>query len=139
MAETAKNAINLDNYKPTRKERALIEALSDPANKNKNVSELCQVAGISREWYYKLMQKPEFVAYYKKVQFEVVKSSIAKVLSAAIDFAINDPKCHQDRKMILEMADMYTEKIKQEMTGENGSPLQVVFNIPRPKRDTDAN
>lgn len=128
MAETAaKNPINLDNYKPTRKEKALLEALSNPANRNCNVSELCQVAGISREWYYKLMQKPEFIAYYKKVQYEVIKGSIAKVLSATIDFAINDPKCHQDRKMLLEMADMYTEKkeLKQDIQGEMG--LTVVF------------
>lgn len=99
-----------DIYKPTAKEKNLIEAMSDPNNRDKNVTELCQAAEISRDSYYAMMRKPEFLAYYKQVQFEVVKGSIAKVLAATIDFAVNEPKCHSDRKIILEMGDMYREK-----------------------------
>lgn len=117
----------VDEYKPTAKEKKLIDTLCDPANRYKNITELCQVAGISREAYYKMFRKPQFVAYYKKVQFEAVKSSVAKVLAASIEFAISDPKCFQDRKMLLEMGEMYTEKIRQEHTGEGGGPLQIVF------------
>lgn len=127
MAETAETTTKLDIYKPSAKEMKLIEALSDPANRDKNVTDMCQAAGISREAYYIMMRKPEFLTYYKQVQFEVVKGSIAKVLAATIDFAINSPKCHQDRKMILEMGEMYKEKIQQEHTGADGVPLRVIF------------
>lgn len=124
MAETATKA---DIYKPTAKERKLIEVMSEPMNRNLNVTELCQSAEISRDSYYTMMRKTEFLAYFKQAQFEVVKGSIAKVLSATIDFAINEPKCHQDRKIILEMGEMYKEKIQQEMTGADGVPLKVIF------------
>jgi hypothetical protein len=118
---------NVDNYKPTAKEKKLIDVLCDPAHRYKNITQICQVAGISREAYYKMFRKPQFVAYYNRVQFEVVKQNIAKVLAATIEFAISDPKCHQDRKMLLEMGNMYTEKVKQEITGEGGGPITVVF------------
>lgn len=116
---------NVDEYKPTTNERKLIEALCNPENRKLNVTELCKVVGISREAYYRMFRKPQFVEYYKRVQFEAVKQNAAKVLAASIEYAINDPKCHQDRKMILEMAGLYTEKVKQEITGEGGGPIGV--------------
>lgn len=118
-------AANVDDYKPTPKEKKLIEVLCDPEHRHKNITKICQVAGISREAYYRMFRKPQFVAYYHRVQFEVVKQAAAKVLAASIEYAINDSKCHQDRKMILEMAGLYTEKIKQEISGEGGGPIGV--------------
>lgn len=120
-----------DEYEPTAKERRLIEAMSEPDNRNLNKTALCKVVGISRDAYYAMFKKPEFVAYHKKVQFEVVKGSIAKVLNATIEFATTDPRCHQDRKILLEMAGVYTEKIQQEHSGKSGGPITVRFVDPR--------
>jgi len=125
VAENVSAGQNVDEYKPTTNERKLIEALCNPENRKLNVTELCKVVGISREAYYRMFRKPQFVEYYKRVQFEAVKQSAAKVLAATIEYAINEPKCHQDRKMILEMAGLYTEKVKQEITGEGGGPIGV--------------
>lgn len=122
MSETV---TKVDDYKPTKNELKLIEALSNPEYRDLNITKLCQVVGISREAYYRMMRKPSFVAYYKKMQFEAVKSSIAKVLSATIEFAINEPRCHQDRKMLLEMAGMYDEKMKLEHSGGTDNTLTV--------------
>lgn len=116
MAETAESSTKADIYKPTAKEKSLIEAMSDPENRFLNVSELCKVAEISRDSYYSMMKKPQFLEYYKQAQFEVVKGSIAKVLNATINFAVSNPKCHGDRKILLEMGEMYREKKDIELT-----------------------
>lgn len=125
MAETAET--KLHEYKPTGNELRLIEALTDPANRQMNVTEICELVGISRRAYYNMFAKPEFVEFYRKVQFEAVRNRIAQVLQSTIKFAIENPKCHQDRKMLLEMGGIYTEKkeVKQDIQGEMG--LTVVF------------
>lgn len=114
MTETG---TTVDTYKPTGNELKLIEALSNPENREKNVSEVCELIGISRQAYYKMFKKPEFVKYYNDFQLELVKSSIGDIIKATIFFGVNDPKCHQDRKMILEMGKVYTPKQDIEHSG----------------------
>lgn len=106
-----------DTYKLGPKALALLEAMADPANRHLNISKLCKVANISRDYYYELMAKPDFQAYRRAKQSEFLRDAVEKVLSATMDFALNEPKCHQDRKMILEMAGKYTPSIKQEVSG----------------------
>lgn len=107
MAETA---TKVDTYKPTGNELKLIEALSNPENRELNVSEICELIGISRQAYYKMFKKPDFVKYYNDFQLELVKSNIGEVIKASIHFAITEPKCHGDRKMLLEMGKVYVPK-----------------------------
>lgn len=114
MEETA---TRVDTYKPTGNEMKLIEALSNPENRDLNISELCQLIGISRQAYYKMFKKPDFVKYYNDFQLELVKSNIGDVIKATLFFAMNEPKCHQDRKMILEMGKVYTPKQEIEHAG----------------------
>ncbi|WP_251559209.1 hypothetical protein [Paenibacillus pasadenensis] len=106
-----------DEYTLPPKALALLEAMADPANRHLNITKLCKVANISRDYYYELMAKPDFQAYRRAKQTEFLRDAVEKVLSATMDFALNEPKCHQDRKMILEMAGKYTPSIKQEVSG----------------------
>jgi predicted DNA-binding protein YlxM (UPF0122 family) len=126
MAETA---TKVDTYKATPNEMKLIEALSNPENKDKNISEVCELIGISRQAYYKMFKKPDFVKYYNDFQLELVKSSIGDIIKATIYFGMNDPKCHQDRKLILEMGKVYTPKQELEHSGNMG--VTIVNDIPR--------
>lgn len=132
MADTA---TKVDTYKPTGNELKLIEALSNPENRELNVSEICELIGISRNAYYKMFKKADFVKYYNEFQIELVKSNIGEVLKATLHFATTSASNHNDRKILLEMGGLYTEKSKLEHTGEGGSPLQVVFSSKMRKGD----
>lgn len=107
MVETAMTKV--DTYKPTRNEMKLIEALSNPEHRDLNISEICELIGISRQAYYKMFKKKEFVRYFNDFQKDLIKNNIGDVIKATIHFAINEPKCHGDRKMLLEMGGVYKE------------------------------
>lgn len=107
----------VDTYRATGNELKLIEALSNPENRELNVSQVCELIGISRQAYYKMFRKPEFVKYYNDFQMDLIKSNIGDVIKATIFFAINEPKCHGDRKLILEMGKVYTPKLDLEHSG----------------------
>lgn len=49
-----------DKYKPTAAEKRLLEVLINPDYLGKNVTELCNLAGISRNKYYDAMKKKDF-------------------------------------------------------------------------------
>lgn len=132
MEETSD--MKVDIYNPTGNELKLIEALSNPEYRDMNVSQVCELVEISRQAYYKMFKKQAFVKYYNDFQLELVKNSVGDIIKATLFFGINDPKCHQDRKMILEMGKVYTPKQDVEHTGKDGMPLQVLFNIPRPPK-----
>ena len=136
MAEKEKK---LHEYRPTQNELKLIEALCDPANREKNITEICELVGISRRAYYNMFAKPEFVEYYRKVQFEAVRNRIAQVLQSTIKFAIENPKCHQDRKMLLEMASMYTPKqeLDANIANKDGRPFEVQHSVDLRKLSAD--
>lgn len=131
MSETV---TQVDTYKPTGNELKLIEALSNPENRELNVSQVCELVGISRQAYYKMFRKPEFVKYYNDFQLELVKSNIGDVLKAAIYFAINDPKCHGDRKLILEMGKVYTPKQDIGISGGLDNTTQDLTNMTTDER-----
>lgn len=108
----------VNTYKATVNELKLIEALSNPENRDLNISQVCELIGISRQAYYKMFKKPDFVKYYNEFQLELVKSRIGDVIKATILFAITEPKCHGDRKMLLEMGKVYTPKHEIESRSE---------------------
>lgn len=114
-------------YMPTKAEEKLIEVLVNPEHKQKNVIEVCEIAGISQRHYYDIFKKAEFVTHYKQISFDLVRQSIMPVLSSVIKEA--KAGSFQHSKMILEMADMYTEKRKHEHSGETG--VKIINDIPR--------
>ena len=46
------NTQNSTKYKPTPKEELLLEALLNPENRTKTITEICEIAGCSRRTYY---------------------------------------------------------------------------------------
>jgi hypothetical protein len=105
----------LDNYKITPAETRLLEVLLDPANTGKNITEKCELAEISREYYYRIMKKPDFVSLLNKTAIDLVKEKISDILSASIKVATGSgARGYQDRRMLLEMAGLIS---KDEPTG----------------------
>ena len=111
----------VDIYEPTPAEGKLLEVLLDPANRHKNKKQIAELAEISREMYYKIFRKPEFVEYYR----DRAKDLISEAVSSVINAAIREARCgsFQHQKMILEMAEMHQDSLA--LTGVNRGPVTV--------------
>lgn len=102
----------------------LLETLVNPEHLGKNVTELCNLAAISRNSYYKFMDEPEFVEMINKTSLDMVKTKIGDVVNATYKYALGE-KGHQDRKLLLTMAGLYADKSEVENTGDLG--IKVVW------------
>lgn len=105
---------NLTEYNPTRAEEKVLEVLLNPTNRMKSVTEICKIAKISRETYYNAFEKPEFTKLYNDMSLQCIKRSIGPVINAFIHKAKRGSYTHG--KVILEMAGLYTEKKKIDVT-----------------------
>lgn len=105
-----------DKYKPTAAEKRLLEVLVNPDYLGKNVSELCNLAGISRNKYYDAMKKKDFQALVADTTQDLIKGKIGNVLNATYKYSLT-AKGHQDRKVLLTMAGLYVDKKETELSG----------------------
>ena len=94
-------------YVPTLAENKLLDVLLDPANRLKNVTELCTLAGIGRTTYYEAFAKPEFAEYVKQQSLELLKRAVPAGMNALLKEATRGSYPHL--KMLLEMAGLYKE------------------------------
>ena len=109
------------DYIPTKIEMAILEVVLDPANRLKNVSDICKLVPCDRKTYYFAFKKPGFAKLYRDEALEMVRRSVAPVLHACVREASRGS--HNHAKIVLGMADMYHER--KEVTGEGGGPVQV--------------
>lgn len=105
-----------DTYTPTTAEKKLLEVLINPQNVGESVQELCNLAGVSRNKYYDAMKKKAFVKLVNDITMDLIKGKTADVLNATYKFALTE-KGHQDRKMLLTIAGIYTDKKETEISG----------------------
>ena len=115
----------LDNYEPTPAEQRLLQVLLDPDNIGKSVTEKCRLADVSRDIYYKAMQKEGFIRLKNRLTYDLLKANIDEVLRATFKYALNNAKNHADRKLLLEMYGWYIDKKNVEVTGKDGEPIQI--------------
>jgi hypothetical protein len=102
------NITSEDDYIPSPSEEKLLQVRLDPENIGKNITDLCQTAGISRQTYYSAMQKPEFVELLNRLRIKALQDYIADVIDASYRTATTcGSRGFQDRKMLLEMAGLY--------------------------------
>ncbi|MDT2483152.1 phBC6A51 family helix-turn-helix protein [Enterococcus avium] len=105
-----------DKYKPTAAEKRLLEVLINPDYLGKNVTELCNLAGISRNKYYDAMKKKNFQSLVADTTQDLIKGKIGDVLNATYKYSLT-AKGHQDRKVLLTMAGLYVDKKETEISG----------------------
>lgn len=105
-----------DTYTPTTAEKKLLEVLINPQNVGESVQELCNLAGVSRNKYYDAMKKKAFVKLVNDITMDLIKGKASDVLNATYKFALTE-KGHQDRKMLLTIAGIYTDKKETEISG----------------------
>lgn len=107
----------VNTYKPTLAERKLLEVLINPEHLGKNVTEICEEAGISRGKYYQAIKIPGFNDLVTATTMDILKNKVSDILNATYLSAISG-RGHQDRKMLLTMLGLYTDKQEIEHSGE---------------------
>ena len=101
-------------YKPTTAEKKLLEVLINP--EGKTVTDICNLANVSRRKYYEAMGKEEFSNLVNETTMDLVTAKAGSVLNAAYKYAMKE-KGFQDRKMILTIAGIYVDKTQTELSG----------------------
>jgi len=114
---------NLTEYTLTLKEEALIEVLTNPEHRMKSVTDICKIANCTRTTYYEAFSKPGFVEIYKKRSMDLVKQCVAPVLNTFIREAQRGS--FQHGKVLLEMADIYTEKQQVDVGNKNNQAFKM--------------
>ena len=105
-------------------EKRLIEALLEPANRFKTVSEICDIVKCARNSYYRAFDKPYFRVEYEKRSADLAKKHLGPIMNAFVKQAISGS--FQHGKVLLEMAGVYVEKAKAEISGPGGGPITWV-------------
>ena len=111
---------NQTKYKPTEKEKALLEVLINPDYRMKSITDICKIAKCSRFTYYEAFSKPDFVDEYNRRSADLVKQSVGSVLNTFIREAQRGS--FQHGKIVLEMAGLYNDKL--EITGQVNNPFE---------------
>lgn len=116
-----------DKYIPTVAEERLLTILLNPEYIDKNVSEKCLAANVSRQIYYDAMKKPGFEELVRGYRESILQGEISDLIQIGISEAKKGS--YQHWKTLLEMAGAYAPKTKTEVTTPDGlaATLSVVF------------
>lgn len=106
-------------------EKRLIEALLDPGNRFKSISEICNTVNCGRQAYYRAFNKPHFREAYKRQAAALSERHLGQVMNAFVKEATRGS--FQHGKVLLEMAGVYSEKTKHEHSGPDGGPIPVTL------------
>ncbi|MEO1768281.1 phBC6A51 family helix-turn-helix protein [Candidatus Enterococcus ferrettii] len=112
MSEVTKS----DKYRPTAAEKKLLEVLINPEYVGDSITSICKAANVSRKKYYDAMGKEAFVNLVNETTMDLIKGKASDVLNATYKYALKE-KGHQDRKLILTIAGIYTDKQEIEHSG----------------------
>ena len=99
-----------NEYEPTPVECKILEAMLNPENRFISKTKLCELAGVDRTSFYRVFNKPEFVAYYKKKAVDLVDQSVVPIIHTFTKLAIAGS--YQHGKAVLDMAKMSADKIE---------------------------
>lgn len=100
-------------YLPTQAEKKLLRVLSNPEYIDKTIKAKCEIAGVHYLTYYRAMKtKPGFKKALEYLVMESLKydGTITEVMQSIKKHAFKDPRCHQDRKLLLQLLGVYTER-----------------------------
>jgi hypothetical protein len=95
-------------YNPTPKELALLQAMINPENFMKPVTELCRLAKCDRTVYYDAIKKDGFKALVKEISRDLTTGAVIPIVHSFIKHGLRGS--FQHAKVVLEMAGAYSEK-----------------------------
>jgi len=128
-----------DKYVLSDVAKKLIEVKVSPVNYGKSVTDICQIADISRDSYYRLMRDKEFVKILNETGLELIKSHVIDIIGSTVKFALKDAKCHSDRRMLLEMINMYRPQQTVDVNGGVNLSFEQLLKQALSENDTTEN
>lgn len=105
-----------DNYRLTPAGKRLYLVMIDPEHVGKSVTDICEIAEISRDTYYRFMKEEGFVNLVKDTSLKLVESRIGDVVNATYKYSLSE-RGHSDRKLLLTMAGLYKDKVETTVDG----------------------
>ena len=112
----------------TKAGQRLVAVLLDPAYRTATNQQRARAARISEPHYYRLMRDEAVHEALRLKARELLAPYLAPILATAAETAIQAGRDgHQDRRMLLEMADWYGPRQRTEISGPGGSELRIRF------------
>jgi len=108
MREIAKKS---DIYTPTEAEKRILMVCIDPDSFTLNITQRCEKADVSRETWYKTMKKQDFIKMLNQMLMDNLRGKIGDVINATYKYATSDSKNSADRKILMTMAGLYSDKL----------------------------
>ena len=97
---------------PTDAQRKLLAVFPNPDYVGLNIKQKCEVAGVHVNTYMRAMKDIRFKKALKYLMLETLKDNgtSMEVITAMKNFATTDARCFQDRKLLLQLLDVYVDK-----------------------------
>lgn len=93
----------------------ILESLSNPDHHGLTITQRCELLGISRGTWWRHRRDPLFRARSARAVRDLCYDRLGPVLQALTDVAARpDEKCHQDRKLFLELIGEHTPGEKRD-------------------------
>jgi hypothetical protein len=118
-----------DKYNPTAAEKRILGVALNPDSFNMNISKRCKAAKVSRDTWYHAMNKPEFIELLNSLTIDLLKGKVNDIVNATYKYAVTDSKCSSDRKILLTMAGVYSDKQEIKADIENTGDLNVNIKV----------
>lgn len=118
---------SVPRYDLTPAGHALLEVIVDPITRTMSVTDICDLAGISRDSYYRLFKQEPFVrAYLDACKIFGVSAAMPTIQSVAKSAIDGDMMA---AKLILEMAGLHqpTARVEHTHTHEAGPSLKEIL------------
>jgi len=112
-------------YIPSLAEQKLLEALLNPDNRLKSVTEICGIAKVDRKTYYRAFDKPEFVEYFTIQSKALIRKAHASIINSCIRQAIRGDSAHA--KILLTMSGDYADR--QIFPDKDGKPQPIAGEV----------
>lgn len=92
----------------TKQELRLMEVLTDPASRLLPVLEICRIAKIGKDTYYRAFDKPDFCKFYRDSIGNLLKRAAVPLVNALLREALRGSAPHL--KIALELCGVYDPK-----------------------------
>lgn len=112
---------NTEEYIPTNAEEKILKVWGNPEYNELTNEEKAKIADINIGTYYEARKKEGFNKILRDIRVKVIMNHIDEVLSASFKYGVKEKGNFQDRKMLLEMAELYNPK--QTIINENNGSL----------------
>jgi hypothetical protein len=108
-------------YRPTVKEKDLLEVLLNPEHRFKSITDICLLAHCTRNIYYNAFEKPDFCKYYERQVDRLIDKSYAAMINASLRAAVRGDATHL--RILLQMKGKLADRVI--FPGKDGEPQDL--------------